>query len=236
MFPRGESDGPKTSEWPQFSGLPRQGDLGGYRLDRSRSLNRHVTMGAIGSDVGNTLSGSTTPLVSQSPDLSRRPSPPSGSTFSDAPSLNTHITSTASSARSVPATPLTAMSNSGLRAELGMPSAKTGVPISPGIHSERTNGSQQDYSRGFAGEHVNGYARPYDSLTFGSIRADEATPAVRRRIFAFRLMLIFADPLRPSSLEATHCTIRTTRWTFNANPAPPTVKLIMLALVSETMR
>lgn len=180
VFPRGESDGPKTSEWPQFSGLPRQGDLGGYRLDRSRSLNRHVTMGAIGSDVGNTLSGSTTPLVSQSPDLSRRPSPPSGSAFSDVPSLNTHITSTASSARSVPATPLTTMSNSGLRTELGVLSTKpvAGIPISPGVHSERTNGSQQDYSRGFAGEHVNGYARPYDSLTFGSIRVDEAAPTV----------------------------------------------------------
>lgn len=180
VFTRVDSDGPKTSEWPQYSGLPRQSDLGGYRVDRSRSLNRHVTMGAIGTDMGNTMSGNTTPLISQSPDLSRRPSPPSASSFSDVPSLNTHITSTASSARSVPATPLTALSNSALRSELGMGSAKAGVPISPVIHTERNvSGSQQDYQRGFAGEPVNGYGRPYDNMPFGAVRGEESMSAVR---------------------------------------------------------
>lgn len=181
VFPRGESDGPKTSEWPQFSGLPRQADLGGYRVDRSHSVNRHVTIGAIGSDIGGGISGATTPLISQSPDLSRRPSPPSVSSFSDAPSLSTHVTTSAiSSARSVPVTPLNTLPNPAFRGELSMPAkSATGVLNSQNIHTERgiSAAQQQDYQRGFASD-GSGYSRPYDNPTFGSVRTDETLPSV----------------------------------------------------------
>lgn len=183
VFPRGESDGPKTSEWPQFSGLPRQADLGGYRVDRSRSLNRQVTIGAIGSDIGGGISGATTPVISQSPDLSRRPSPPSVSSFSDAPTLNNHVTNSAiSNARSVPATPLNTLSNSALRGELSMPAKPTSGSSAPnpsGIRTERNVGATQpqDYQRGFGGD-ATGYSRPYDNATLGTIRTDDMLPSV----------------------------------------------------------
>jgi hypothetical protein len=164
-FPRGSEldNGPKTSEWPQFSGLPRTAadlGLGGHRLstDRSRGPTRNVTISAIGSDIGGS-----------SPDNNRRASPPSGSTtFSDIPSLSTNLgttttTTTSSSVRSVPPTPLSTLSNPNvLRSDLGI-----------GMPSMKSNGDAHQYDSGYGGGRS-----PYETLTFGSIRGDDSIPSL----------------------------------------------------------
>lgn len=87
---RGLENGAKSSEWPQFAGVSRMGDR------------RHVTNPAIGSSLGKmggSASASVTPfLAQQSPNSSRRSSPPGLPE-----SLST--ASGVSAARSVPATP-----------------------------------------------------------------------------------------------------------------------------------
>lgn len=205
VFPRGKLDGPKTSEWPQFSGLPRQADPGGYHVDRSRRLNRQVTIGAIRSDIGGGISGATTPLMSRSPDISRRPSPPSVSSFSDAPGFKPHVASSAiSSARSVPATPLNTLSNSALRGELSMSSAKsTTAPVPPNVHAERNINAtqQQDYQRGFGTEGT-GHPRPHDNVTYASARTDSALPSVSVQL------LVWASLFTLHSIRAILCIIR----------------------------
>ncbi|KAF8338184.1 uncharacterized protein EI90DRAFT_2559123 [Cantharellus anzutake] len=156
-----DSVGLTSSEWPQFSGPPRPAEFSGLRLN-TRSSSHNL---AIGTDSPSTLSVPT-PIVTQSPDVSRKSSPP---TFSDASSLTGHTT--LSSARSVPATPLTNLSNPTLRTDLGIVSTKTpGGPVSPSQPVERgTPGSSDVAHPTFSRvSPVN-----YDAVAYSSIRGDD---------------------------------------------------------------
>lgn len=156
-----DSVGLTSSEWPQFSGPPRPTDLGGLRLN-TRSSSHNL---AIGTDTPSTLSVPT-PIATQSPDASRKSSPP---TFSDVSSLTGHTT--ISSVRSVPATPLTNLSNSALRVERGLPSTKTpGGPVSPSQPVDRGISGSSDLANST-------FSRvspvTFDTLTYNPIRGDD---------------------------------------------------------------
>ncbi|KAI0320995.1 ARM repeat-containing protein [Amylostereum chailletii] len=124
LGPRSAEAREKASEWPQFTGSPRPESMAG-RGDRRTVTNPALHLGDANGKLGVTLSASSTPQV---PQLA-----PSGSHLQTPNSRrgSPGFADLSIATRSVPATPLTGISNSAASLLIKTP----GTPISPDGHN-----------------------------------------------------------------------------------------------------
>ncbi|KAF8887767.1 armadillo-type protein [Infundibulicybe gibba] len=127
---RGMESREKSSEWPQFNGIPRGPEGLASRPDRRNVTNPNLTLSAplddLASKIGATVSASSTPLVHQHPQIVSNRGQTPASRRGSPPNLLDSLNATT---RSVPATPL------------GIPTATAHLLKTPGTpHTPDTQG------------------------------------------------------------------------------------------------
>ncbi|EJD55254.1 ARM repeat-containing protein [Auricularia subglabra TFB-10046 SS5] len=163
-----ENNAGKSSEWPQFPGRTPEGYPA--RPEKHRTATTPVGLGTLNtaSKMIGALSASATPNMAQiSPDVSRRSSPPG---LSDGLSITT--------ARSVPATPLTGLPNG--RPDVSNLIKTPGTPLAHGTGASdlasQYGATGQISDRNFSANDLTatlsrlGNSSPYDAAGYGSMQ------------------------------------------------------------------